>query len=165
MGHDRTVGRMSNGKILEEIGTDPTGKRLTKESFWIKMAKKCLNLFARMSQFIRDLLDGVTVTFHADPLPAAWVRDFDAICCRIDVMMGQWAGKDARTKTGDTPSYSGNTREVLDGRNEAVWNVGGNGEEGSNHVGRFLQSGRGKYGTPADLVGDGGRGGDQGYAV
>ena len=72
-GHDGTVGRMSDDKILEEIGADLVGKRLTEESFWAKMAEERPSLFARVSQFVRDLLDRVTAAFRADPLPAAWV--------------------------------------------------------------------------------------------
>ena len=89
-GHDGTVGRMSDDKILEEIGADLVGKRLTEESFWAKMAEERPSLFARVSQFVRDLLDRVTAAFRADPLPAAWVKDFDAIRRHIDAMMGQW---------------------------------------------------------------------------
>ena len=119
-GHDGTVGRMSDDKILEEIGADLVGKRLTEESFWAKMAEERPSLFARVSQFVRDLLDRVTAAFRADSLPAAWVKDFDTIRRHIDAMMGQWAEKNARAKTGGTPPHSGNTREVLDGRDETV---------------------------------------------
>lgn len=164
-GHDGTVGRMSDDKILEEIGADLVGKRLTEESFWAKMAEERPSLFARVSQFVRDLLDRVTAAFRADPLPAAWVKDFDAIRRHIDAMMGQWAEKNARAKTGGTPPHSGNTREVLDGRDETVRNAGRNGGEGSDHAGGLLQSNRGRHGAPVDLVGDGGRGGDRGRAA
>lgn len=164
-GHDGTVGRMSDDKILEEIGADLVGKRLTEESFWAKMAEERPSLFARVSQFVRDLLDRVTAAFRADPLPAAWVKDFDAIRRHIDAMMGQWAEKNARAKTGGTPPHSGNTREVLDGRDETVRNAGRNGGEGSDHAGGLLQSNRGRHGAPVDLVGDGGRGGDGGRAA
>ena len=164
-GHDWTVGRMSDDKILEEIGADLVGKRLTEESFWAKMAEERPSLFARVSQFVRDLLDRVTAAFRADPLPAAWVKDFDAIRRHIDAMMGQWAEKNARAKTGGTPPHSGNTREVLDGRDETVRNAGRNGGEGSDHAGGLLQSNRGRHGAPVDLVGDGGRGGDGGRAA
>ena len=164
-GHDGTVGRMSDDKILEEIGADLVGKRLTEESFWAKMAEERPSLFARVSQFVRDLLDRVTAAFRADPLPAAWVKDFDAIRGHIDAMMGQWAEKNARAKTGGTPPHSGNTREVLDGRDETVRNAGRNGGEGSDHAGGLLQSNRGRHGAPVDLVGDGGRGGDGGRAA
>lgn len=164
-GHDGTVGRMSDDKILEEIGADLVGKRLTEESFWTKMAEERPSLFARVSQFVRDLLDRVTAAFRADPLPAAWVKDFDAIRRYIDAMMGQWAEKNARAKTGGTPPHSGNTREVLDGRDETVRNAGRNGGEGSDHAGGLLQSNRGRHGAPVDLVGDGGRGGDGGRAA
>lgn len=164
-GHDGTVGRMSDDKILEEIGADLVGKRLTEESFWAKMAEERPSLFARVSQFVRDLLDRVTAAFRADPLPAAWVKDFDAIRRHIDAMMGQWAEKNARAKTGGTPPHSGNTREVLDGRDETVRNAGRNGGEGSEHAGGLLQSNRGRHGAPVDLVGDGGRGGDRGRAA
>lgn len=164
-GHDGTVGRMSDDKILEEIGADLVGKRLTEESFWAKMAEERPSLFARVSQFVRDLLDRVTAAFRADPLPAAWVKDFDTIRRHIDAMMGQWAEKNARAKTGGTPPHSGNTREVLDGRDETVRNAGRNGGEGSDHAGRLLQSNRGRHGAPVDLVGDGGRGGDGGRAA
>ena len=75
---------MSDDKILEEIGADLVGKRLTEESFWAKMAEERPSLFARVSQFVRDLLDRVTAAFRADPLPAAWVKDFDAIRRHID---------------------------------------------------------------------------------
>lgn len=37
-GGDGTVARMSDEAILEEIGADLVGKRLTEESFWAKMA-------------------------------------------------------------------------------------------------------------------------------
>ena len=164
-GHDGTVGRMSDDKILEEIGADLVGKRLTEESFWAKMAEERPSLFARVSQFVRDLLDRVTAAFRADPLPAAWVKDFDAIRRHIDAMMGQWAEKNARAKTGGTPPHSENTREVLDGRDETVRNAGRNGGEGSDHAGGLLQSNRGRHGAPVDLVGDGGRGGDGGRAA
>ncbi len=164
-GHDGTVGRMSDDKILEEIGADLVGKRLTEESFWAKMAEERPSLFARVSQFVRDLLDRVTAAFRADPLPAAWVKDFDTIRRHIDAMMGQWAEKNARAKTGGTPPHSGNTREVLDGRDETVRNAGRNGGEGSDHAGGLLQSNRGRHGAPVDLVGDGGRGGDGGRAA
>ena len=164
-GHDGTVGRMSDDKILEEIGADLVGKRLTEESFWAKMAEERPSLFARVSQFVRDLLDRVMAAFRADPLPAAWVKDFDAIRRHIDAMMGQWAEKNARAKTGGTPPHSGNTREVLDGRDETVRNAGRNGGEGSDHAGGLLQSNRGRHGAPVDLVGDGGRGGDGGRAA
>lgn len=164
-GHDGTVGRMSDDKILEEIGADLVGKRLTEESFWAKMAEERPSLFARVSLFVRDLLDRVTAAFRADPLPAAWVKDFDAIRRHIDAMMGQWAEKNARAKTGGTPPHSGNTREVLDGRDETVRNAGRNGGEGSDHAGGLLQSNRGRHGAPVDLVGDGGRGGDRGRAA
>lgn len=164
-GHDGTVGRMSDDKILEEIGADLVGKRLTEESFWAKMAEERPSLFARVSQFVRDLLDRVTAAFRADPLPVAWVKDFDAIRRHIDAMMGQWAEKNARAKTGGTPPHSGNTREVLDGRDETVRNAGRNGGEGSDHAGGLLQSNRGRHGAPVDLVGDGGRGGDRGRAA
>lgn len=89
------------------------GKRLTEESFWAKMAEERPSLFARVSQFVRDLLDRVTAAFRADPLPAAWVKDFDTIRRHIDAMMGQWAEKNARAKTGGTPPHSGNTRRFL----------------------------------------------------
>lgn len=164
-GHDGTVGRMSDDKILEEIGADLVGKRLTEESFWAKMAEERPSLFAWVSPFVRDLLDRVTAAFRADPLPAAWVKDFDAIRRHIDAMMGQWAEKNARAKTGGTPPHSGNTREVLDGRDETVRNAGRNGGEGSDHAGGLLQSNRGRHGAPVDLVGDGGRGGDGGRAA
>ena len=164
-GHDGTVGRMSDDKILEEIGADLVGKRLTEESFWAKMAEERPSLFARVSQFVRDLLDRVTAAFRADPLPAAWVKDFDTIRRHIDAMMGQWAEKNARAKTGGTPPHSGNTREVLDGRDETVRNAGRNGGEGSDHAGGLLQSNRGRHGAPVDLLGDGGRGGDGGRAA
>ena len=111
-GGDGTVARMSDEAILEEIGADLVGKRLTEESFWAKMAEERPSLFARVSQFVRDLLDRVTAAFRADPLPAAWVKDFDAIRRHIDAMMGQWAEKNARAKTGGTPPHSGNTRET-----------------------------------------------------
>lgn len=58
---------------------DLVGKRLTEESFWTKMADERPSLFARVAQLVRDLLDRVTAAFRADPLPAAWVKDFDAI--------------------------------------------------------------------------------------
>lgn len=164
-GGDGTVARMSDEAILEEIGADLVGKRLTEESFWAKMAEERPSLFARVSQFVRDLLDRVTAAFRADPLPAAWVKDFDAIRRHIDAMMGQWAEKNARAKTGGTPPHSGNTREVLDGRDETVRNAGRNGGEGSDHAGGLLQSNRGRHGAPVDLVGDGGRGGDRGRAA
>ena len=164
-GGDGTVARMSDEAILEEIGADLVGKRLTEESFWAKMAEERPSLFARGSQFVRDLLDRVTAAFRADPLPAAWVKDFDAIRRHIDAMMGQWAEKNARAKTGGTPPHSGNTREVLDGRDETVRNAGRNGGEGSDHAGGLLQSNRGRHGAPVDLVGDGGRGGDRGRAA
>jgi len=164
-GGDGTVARMSDEAILEEIGADLVGKRLTEESFWAKMAEERPSLFARVSQFVRDLLDRVTAAFRADPLPAAWVKDFDAIRRHIDAMMGQWAEKIARAKTGGTPPHSGNTREVLDGRDETVRNAGRNGGEGSDHAGGLLQSNRGRHGAPVDLVGDGGRGGDRGRAA
>lgn len=164
-GGDGTVARMSDEAILEEIGADLVGKRLTEESFWAKMADERPSLFARVSQFVRDLLDRVTAAFRADPLPAAWVKDFDAIRRHIDAMMGQWAEKNARAKTGGTPPHSGNTREVLDGRDETVRNAGRNGGEGSDHAGRLLQSNRGRHGAPVDLVGDGGRGEDGGRAA
>lgn len=164
-GGDGTVARMSDEAILEEIGADLVGKRLTEESFWAKMAEERPSLFARVSQFVRDLLDRVTAAFRADPLPAAWVKDFDAIRRHIDAMMGQWAEKNARAKTGGTPPHSGNTREVLDGRDETVRNAGRNGGEGSDHAGGLLQSNRGRHGAPVDLVGDGGRGGDGGRAA
>ena len=164
-GGDGTVARMSDEAILEEIGADLVGKRLTEESFWAKMAEERPSLFARVSQFVRDLLDRVTAAFRADPLPAAWVKDFDAIRRYIDAMMGQWAEKNARAKTGGTPPHSGNTREVLDGRDETVRNAGRNGGEGSDHAGGLLQSNRGRHGAPVDLVGDGGRGGDGGRAA
>ena len=164
-GGDGTVARMSDEAILEEIGADLVGKRLTEESFWAKMADERPSLFARVSQFVRDLLDRVTAAFRADPLPAAWVKDFDAIRRHIDAMMGQWAEKNARAKTGGTPPHSGNTREVLDGRDETVRNAGRNGGEGSDHAGGLLQSNRGRHGAPVDLVGDGGRGGDRGRAA
>ena len=164
-GGDGTVARMSDEAILEEIGADLVGKRLTEESFWAKMAEERPSLFARVSQFVRDLLDRVTAAFRADPLPAAWVKDFDAIRRYIDAMMGQWAEKNARAKTGGTPPHSGNTREVLDGRDETVRNAGRNGGEGSDHAGGLLQSNRGRHGAPVDLVGDGGRGGDRGRAA
>ena len=164
-GGDGTVARMSDEAILEEIGADLVGKRLTEESFWAKMADERPSLFARVSQFVRDLLDRVTAAFRADPLPAAWVKDFDAIRRHIDAMMGQWAEKNARAKTGGTPPHSGNTREVLDGRDETVRNAGRNGGEGSDHAGGLLQSNRGRHGAPVDLVGDGGRGEDGGRAA
>lgn len=164
-GGDGTVARMSDEAILEEIGADLVGKRLTEESFWAKMAEERPSLFARVSQFVRDLLDRVTAAFRADPLPAAWVKDFDAIRRHIDAMMGQWAEENARAKTGGTPPHSGNTREVLDGRDETVRNAGRNGGEGSDHAGGLLQSNRGRHGAPVDLVGDGGRGGDRGRAA
>ena len=164
-GHDGTVGRMSDDKILEEIGADLVGKRLTEESFWAKMAEERPSLFARVSQFVRDLLDRVTAAFRADPLPAAWVKDFDAIRGHIDAMMGQWAEKNARAKTGGTPPHSGNTQEVLDGKDETVRNAGRNGGEGSDHAGGLFQSNRGRHGAPVDLMGDGGRGGDGGRAA
>lgn len=131
---------MSDDKILEEIGADLVGKRLIEESFWAKMAEERPSLFARVSQFVRDLLDRVTAAFRADPLPAAWVKDFDAIRRHIDAMMGQWAEKNARAKTGGTPSHSGNTREVLDGRDETVRNAGRNGGEGSDHAVDFSKA-------------------------
>ena len=161
-GYDGTVARMSDEAILEEIGADLVGKRLTEESFWAKMAEERPNLFARVAQLVRDLLDRVTAAFRADPLPTAWVKDFDAIRGHIDTMMGQWAEKNARAKTGGTPPHSGNTREVLDGRDETVRNAGRNGGEGSDHAGGLLQSNRGRDGEPAHLVGDGGRRGDEG---
>lgn len=164
-GHDGTVGRMSDDKILEEIGADLVGKRLTEESFWAKMAEERPSLFARVAQFVRDLLDRVTAAFRADPLPTAWVKDFDAIRGHIDAMMGQWAEKNARAKTGGTPPHSGNTREVLDGRDETVRNAGRNGGEGSHFEDGLLQGERGGDGEPAHLVGDGGRGGDGGRAA
>ena len=164
-GHDGTVGRMSDDKILEEIGADLVGKRLTEESFWAKMSEERPSLFARVSQFVRDLLDRVTAAFRADPLPAAWVKDFDAIRGHIDAMMGQWAEKNARAKTGGTPPHSGNTQEVLDGKDETVRNAGRNGGEGSDHAGGLFQSNRGRHGAPVDLMGDGGRGGDGGRAA
>ena len=164
-GGDGTVARMSDEAILEEIGADLVGKRLTEESFWAKMAEERPSLFARVSQFVRDLLDRVTAAFRADPLPAAWVKDFDAIRRHIDAMMGQWAEKNARAKTGGTPPHSGNTREVFDGRDETVRNAGRNGGEGSDHAGGLLQSNRRRHGAPVDLVGDGGRGGDGGRAA
>lgn len=164
-GGDGTVARMSDEAILEEIGADLVGKRLTEESFWAKMADERPSLFARVAQLVRDLLDRVTAAFRADPLPAAWVKDFDAIRRHIDAMMGQWAEKNARAKTGGTPPHSGNTREVLDGRDETVRNAGRNGGEGSDHAGGLLQSNRGRHGAPVDLVGDGGRGGDGGRAA
>lgn len=164
-GHDGTVPHMSDDKILEEIAADLVGKRLTEESFWAKMSEERPSLFARVSQFVRDLLDRVTAAFRADPLPAAWVKDFNAIRGHIDAMMGQWAEKNARAKTGGTPPHSGNTREVLDGRDETVRNAGRNGGEGSDHAGGLLQSNRGRHGAPVDLVGDGGRGGDGGRAA
>lgn len=164
-GHDGTVGRMSDDKILEEIGADLVGKRLTEESFWAKMAEERPSLFARVAQFVRDLLDRVTAAFRADPLPIAWVKDFDAIRGHIDAMMGQWAEKNARAKTGGTPPHSGNTREVLDGRDETVRNAGRNGGEGSHFEDGLLQGERGGDGEPAHLVGDGGRGGDGGRAA
>ena len=161
-GYDGTVARMSDKAILEEIAADLVGKRLTEESFWTKMADERPSLFARVAQLVRDLLDRVTAAFRADPLPAAWVKDFDAIRGHIDTMMGQWAEKNARAKTGGTPPHSGNTQEVLDGRDETVRNAGRNGGEGSDHAGGLLQSNRGRDGEPAHLVGDGGRRGDEG---
>ena len=108
---------MSDDKILEEIGADLVGKRLTEESFWAKMAEERPSLFARVAQFCpRPAGQGDGRRSGADPLPAAWVKDFDAIRRHIDAMMGQWAEKNARTEsrgeTGGTPPRSANTQEV-----------------------------------------------------
>lgn len=113
-GGDGTVARMSDEAILEEIGADLVGKRLTEESFWTKMADERPSLFARVAQLVRDLLDRVTAAFRADPLPAAWVKDFDAIRGHIDTMMGRWAEKNARRQ------QRGNTDRTLSGATSPV---------------------------------------------
>ena len=117
-GGDGTVARMSDEAILEEIGADLVGKRLTEESFWAKMADERPSLFARVAQLVRDLLDRVTAAFRADPLPAAWVKDFDAIRGHIDTMMGRWAEKNARRQQRENTdrTLSGATSPVVESK-------------------------------------------------
>lgn len=117
-GGDGTVARMSDEAILEEIGADLVGKRLTEESFWTKMADERPSLFARVAQLVRDLLDRVTAAFRADPLPAAWVKDFDAIRGHIDAMMGRWAEKNARRQQRENTdrTLSGATSPVVESK-------------------------------------------------
>ena len=164
-GYDGTVGRMSDDKILEEIGADLVGKRLTEESFWTKMAEERPSLFARVARFVRDLLDRVSAAFRGNPLPAAWVKDFDAIRGHIDAMMGQWAEKNARTEsrgeTGGTPPRSANTQEVTDERRGKERDAGRDAAEDAVVAGGLLGSDRGRNGESAHFVGDGGRGGDR----
>ena len=117
-GGDGTVARMSDEAILEEIGADLVGKRLTEESFWAKMADERPSLFARVAQLVRDLLDRVTAAFRADPLPAAWVKDFDAIRGHIDTMMGRWAEKNAwrQQRENTDRTLSGATSPVVESK-------------------------------------------------
>lgn len=170
-GGDGTVARMSDEAILEEIGADLVGKRLTEESFWAKMAEERPSLFARVSQFVRDLLDRVTAAFRADPLPAAWVKDFDAIRRYIDAMMGQWAEKNARRQQRENTdrTLSGATSPVVEskkmqeGEHGETDGRGGNGPaelpvvEDASHMASGQRSGAGN-----GAVGDAGAQGTSG---
>ena len=170
-GGDGTVARMSDEAILEEIGADLVGKRLTEESFWAKMADERPSLFARVAQLVRDLLDRVTAAFRADPLPAAWVKDFDAIRGHIDTMMGRWAEKNARRQQRENTdrTLSGATSPVVEskkmqeGEHGETDDRGGNGPaelpvvEDASHMASGQRSGAGN-----GAVGDAGAQGTSG---
>lgn len=170
-GGDGTVARMSDEAILEEIGADLVGKRLTEESFWAKMADERPSLFARVAQLVRDLLDRVTAAFRADPLPAAWVKDFDAIRGHIDTMMGRWAEKNARRQQRENTdrTLSGATSPVVEskkmqeGEHGETDDRGGNGPaelpvvEDASHMASGQRSGAGNR-----AVGDAGAQGTSG---
>lgn len=170
-GGDGTVARMSDEAILEEIGADLVGKRLTEESFWAKMADERPSLFARVAQLVRDLLDRVTAAFRADPLPAAWVKDFDAIRGHIDTMMGRWAEKNARRQQRENTdrTLSGATSPVVEskkmqeGEHGETDGRGGNGPaelpvvEDASHMASGQRSGAGN-----GAVGDAGAQGTSG---
>ena len=170
-GGDGTVARMSDEAILEEIGADLVGKRLTEESFWAKMADERPSLFARVAQLVRDLLDRVTAAFRADPLPAAWVKDFDAIRGHIDTMMGRWAEKNAwrqqrentdRTLSGATSPVV-ESKKMQEGEHGETDDRGGNGPaelpvvEDASHMASGQRSGAGN-----GAVGDAGAQGTSG---
>ncbi len=170
-GGDGTVARMSDEAILEEIGADLVGKRLTEESFWAKMADERPSLFARVAQLVRDLLDRVTAAFRADPLPAAWVKYFDAIRGHIDTMMGRWAEKNARRQQRENTdrTLSGATSPVVEskkmqeGEHGETDDRGGNGPaelpvvEDASHMASGQRSGAGN-----GAVGDAGAQGTSG---
>lgn len=170
-GGDGTVARMSDEAILEEIGADLVGKRLTEESFWAKMADERPSLFARVAQLVRDLLDRVTAAFRADPLPAAWVKDFDAIRGHIDTIMGRWAEKNARRQQRENTdrTLSGATSPVVEskkmqeGEHGETDDRGGNGPaelpvvEDASHMASGQRSGAGN-----GAVGDAGAQGTSG---
>lgn len=170
-GGDGTVARMSDEAILEESGADLVGKRLTEESFWAKMADERPSLFARVAQLVRDLLDRVTAAFRADPLPAAWVKDFDAIRGHIDTMMGRWAEKNARRQQRENTdrTLSGATSPVVEskkmqeGEHGETDDRGGNGPaelpvvEDASHMASGQRSGAGN-----GAVGDAGAQGTSG---
>lgn len=170
-GGDGTVARMSDEAILEEIGADLVGKRLTEESFWAKMADERPSLFARVAQLVCDLLDRVTAAFRADPLPAAWVKDFDAIRGHIDTMMGRWAEKNAwrqqrentdRTLSGATSPVV-ESKKMQEGEHGETDDRGGNGPaelpvvEDASHMASGQRSGAGN-----GAVGDAGAQGTSG---
>lgn len=133
-GYDGTVARMSDKAILEEIAADLVGKRLTEESFWTKMADERPSLFARVAQLVRDLLDRVTAAFRADPLPAAWVKDFDAIRGHIDTIMGRWAEKNARRQQRENTdrTLSGATSPVVESKKMQEGEHGETNDRGGN---------------------------------